>query len=85
MFYVYLLRSRTHGQYYVGYTNDLKKRLYSHNKEVNQATKAYAPWDLVYYEAYMTSQAARNRERILKHHGRTLAGLKRRIVTGQST
>ena len=85
MYYVYLLRSSENGQYYFGYTTDLQKRLHSHNQAVNKATKPYMPWELVYYEAYQTSQAARAREKVLKNHGRTLAGLKLRVKTGRST
>ncbi len=84
VFYVYLLKSQKSNKYYCGYTNDLRKRLDSHNKGENIATKPYIPWELVYYEAYKTSRAALNREKVLKHHGRTLAGLKIRAKTGRS-
>jgi putative endonuclease len=71
-------------KYYCGYTNDLVKRCNDHNQGLNKSTKPYTPWKLVYYEAYQTSQAALNRERVLKNHGRTLFGLKIRAETGRS-
>ena len=84
MYYVYLLKSEKSDQYYIGYTDNLRQRLYIHNQGLNEATKPYAPWKLIYYEAYQTSHAAHAREKILKHHGRTLAGLKIRAKTGRS-
>ena len=54
MYYVYLLKSQKTSAFYVGYTSNLRKRVYSHNLEHNQATKAYGLWKLVYFEAYPT-------------------------------
>lgn len=78
MHYVYLLKSRTNGQFYVGSTSDLKRRFYQHNSGENLSTKAYVPWDLVYYEAYTTKTAALERERKLKYYGRGLVEIKKR-------
>lgn len=85
MYYVYTLKSKKNDEYYVGYTNDLKNRLYIHNQGLNESTKRYTPWELIYYEAYTTSQAALAREKVLKKHGRTLAALKNRAKTGRSS
>jgi len=38
-------------------------------------------WVLIYYEAYRNLKDAREREQKLKHHGTSLANLKRRIKT----
>ena len=62
-------------KYYVGSTNNLRRRLHSHNQSKNIATKAYVPWKLTYFEAYPTKPAALEQERVLKHHGRTQASL----------
>jgi predicted GIY-YIG superfamily endonuclease len=43
------------------------------------ATKAYIPWELVYYEAFPIKALALERERKLKHHGRGLLELKKRL------
>lgn len=64
MFYVYVLESGSH--YYVGYTNDLKRRLKEHNAGQNIATKAHIPWTLIFYEAYAEQDDAIRRESYLK-------------------
>jgi len=79
MHYVYLLQSKGSGKFYIGSTADLRKRLDSHNKGLNLATKADKPWVLIYYEAYANSRAALIRERKLKHHGKGLSELKKRL------
>jgi len=35
MFYVYILKSEKDGKLYIGYTNDLKRRLEEHNSGKN--------------------------------------------------
>lgn len=55
-------------RFYLGSTIDLKQRLQSHNRGENKATKGHQ-WELVYYEAYLTLAAARQREHKLKQYG----------------
>lgn len=64
--YVYLLRSQSTRGLYVGFTHDLRKRLTEHNKGLNQSTRPYKPWDLIYYEAHKEESDARRREKYLK-------------------
>jgi len=66
MFYTYILESKTYNELYIGYTNDLKKRLEEHNHGKNISTKRYAPWNLIYYEACTNKQDATRREKYLK-------------------
>lgn len=66
MFYVYILKSGKSGQFYTGYTNDLRKRLSQHNQGQSSWTKGGVPWSLIYYEASLNKQDARNREKYLK-------------------
>ena len=80
MNYVYLLRSQKSHKFYIGSTADLRKRLSSHNAGQNTATKYDTPWEVVYYEAYPTKADAMRRELKLKHHGKGLAELKKRIT-----
>ena len=47
-------------------TTDLKRRLNEHNNRENVSTKAYAPWRLVFYEAYNNEIDASRRERYFK-------------------
>ena len=79
MHYVYLLKSIKKQFLYVGTTVDLKRRFAEHNLGKSFATKAYAPFKLVYYEAYADKKDADLRERMLKHHGSVIGHLKRRV------
>lgn len=77
-FYVYTLRSIQQGSLYIGYTQDLKKRLEEHNKGLNTSTRPFSPWQLIYYEAGLSELDAKRREKYLKtSQGSRL--LKRRI------
>jgi putative endonuclease len=79
MYYVYLLRSVDKRFLYVGSTDNLKRRFEEHNSGTQKATKAYVPLKLIYYEAYASKHDALLRENALKHHGGTIAALKRRL------
>jgi len=79
MFYNYVLRSKKDGKGYIGFTDDLKRRFYEHNNKQVLSTKAYAPFKLVYYEAYLSKKDALAREKKLKHHGSVIGHLKKRI------
>ena len=68
MYYVYVLKSLTNGDLYVGFSEDLKKRFAEHNKGLAKTTKPNRPWILVYYEAYRGKRDATIRERQLKNH-----------------
>ena len=64
--YVYVLHSPSSNRFYVGLTNDLKRRLAEHNKGLSFSTKPYAPWECIYYEAHLNEVDARRREKYLK-------------------
>lgn len=65
-FYVYVLQSIKDKGLYVGYTNDLRKRIEKHNRGLNFSTKPYLPWQLIHYEAYLNQEDAKRREKYLK-------------------
>jgi putative endonuclease len=65
-YYVYVLKSFNFNKLYIGYTIDLRKRVVKHNRGVNKSTKSYAPWQLIFYEAYLNKQDAKRREKYLK-------------------
>jgi putative endonuclease len=65
-YYVYVLQSEKDGELYVGYTDDLKKRLNDHNKGRVPSTKNRTPLKLVYCEACLNQQDATKRENYLK-------------------
>ncbi|OGB75390.1 hypothetical protein A2810_03015 [candidate division Kazan bacterium RIFCSPHIGHO2_01_FULL_49_10] len=64
--YVYLLVSQRNGKWYTGSTNDLQKRILTHNNSRNTSTKSGVPWKLIYYEVSLNRDDARARERYLK-------------------
>jgi len=51
---------------YVGYSEDLKKRVTSHNNGENKSTKAFLPLELIHYEAYRNKKDGKRREEYLK-------------------
>ncbi len=65
-YYVYVLESRKYRRHYIGYTNDLRKRVGEHNCGKNISTKKYIPWVLIYYEACLDRNDATRREKYLK-------------------
>ena len=79
MYYVYVLKSLKIKELYIGYTNNLKRRLMEHNNGDNISTKHKAPFKLVYYEAYHSPSDAKHRERQLKRHAQAYVALKQRI------
>jgi putative endonuclease len=77
-FYVYVLESLKNKDIYIGYTNDLRKRVKEHNQGLSKSTKPYAPWKLIYYEACLNREDTQRREKYFKtSQGRRL--LKRRL------
>ncbi len=79
MFYFYVLKSTKDKNLYFGFTKDLKKRLIEHNSGKEKSTQNRKPFKLVYYEAYLSEDEARNRERQIKHRAKALISLKQRI------
>ncbi len=67
MYSVYILYSNSIDRYYVGYTNDLERRLSEHNRKKSKYTDAGIPWTLVYYEEYASKKEAMNREKFIKN------------------
>lgn len=79
MFYVYILYSKSHKELYIGYTNNLKRRLEQHNLGKNFSTSWKKPWKLVYYESYLAETDAKNREWSLKLRGQARKKLLERL------
>lgn len=80
MYYVYILKSIKYSdKLYIGYTNNVVKRLKEHNSGKTFSTKRYMSWKLVYLEGYANENEAKNREKQIKHFGKVYKQLKRRI------
>ena len=70
MNYTYIVQC-SDGTYYTGWTNDLEKRIKSHNAGTGaKYTRHRLPVTLVYYEAFATKQEAMRREYAIKHLSR---------------
>jgi putative endonuclease len=65
-FYVYVLLSLKDDKFYIGFTNDLKRRLKEHNSGKNISTKSRRPLTLIYYEAHLSKSDAERREKYFK-------------------
>lgn len=66
MNYTYIVKCKD-DTLYCGWTNDLEKRIKSHNAGTGaKYTKARRPVELVYYEAFETKEDAMRREYAIK-------------------
>lgn len=80
MFYVYVIKHKSTKEIYIGFTNNLQRRLIEHQVGDNKSTKRNnGTWFLVYAEAYRNEADARLRERRLKNHGSGKQELYKRI------
>ncbi len=66
MYYVYVLQSQKDKNFYIGFTNNLQKRIEEHNSGISKATKGRRPLKLIYYEFCLNRQDAMRREKYLK-------------------
>lgn len=66
MYFVYILQSEKDRALYVGYTNDLRKRIKMHNLGKIFSTKSRKPFSIIYYEAHRNKNDALMREKFLK-------------------
>jgi putative endonuclease len=65
--YVYILSNRRYGVLYVGFTNELARRIFEHKSRATPGfASEYGATRLVYVEEFPTALEARNRERSLK-------------------
>ena len=68
MWFVYLIRSLLDGSHYIGYTENLQKRITEHNQGKTKSIKHKIPFKLIYFEAYANKTLARKRELELKNN-----------------
>lgn len=70
MYYVYILK--INNEFYIGFTEDLRRRVKQHKSEGRV--------ELVYYESYLTKKLATTREKKLKNYGSAWRALRKRIT-----
>ena len=63
---VYILYSTKIDKYYVGYTNDIQRRLSEHNRKKGKYTDRGIPWILCYSEEFSSKTEAAGRETEIK-------------------
>lgn len=66
MFYVYAFYDKNRKIFYVGFTNDLKRRVREHEIGKIQTTSRMPNKLLIYYEACLSKKDAADREKQLK-------------------
>ena len=68
-FYVYMLKSKSSKPItYVGYTNDLTKRIKLHNNGKGAKFTRGRKWTLIYKEKFKSKKEAISREYYIKKH-----------------
>ena len=66
-YFVYILASKRNGTLYIGFTDNLERRILEHKTKATYSfTSKYGITQLVYYETYNTSYEAFKRERQMK-------------------
>jgi putative endonuclease len=78
MYYVYILKD-DFDKIYTGYSSNLKSRLKSHLLGTTTTTSDFSNPKLIYYESYLSEDAARTREKKLKQYGSSYTGLLKRL------
>jgi len=67
-YYVYILESQKDGNWYTGYTQDLRSRFERHQAGKVPSTKHRRPLKLIYFEGCRYQEDAIKREKYLKTH-----------------
>ena len=65
-YYVYFLKSIKTNKYYVGVSNDVKRRLKEHNNGLSKFTAPYKPYELKRVEKFVKIEDAYKREIFIK-------------------
>ena len=68
MFYTYIIHSDKTGNYYIGCTNNLERRIQEHNANKTHSLKNRGPYRIIYTEQYLTKAEATKRELKIKSY-----------------
>ncbi len=66
MYYVYILFSKKDKKFYIGLTQDLKRRISEHRQGKVYTTYRFNDFALIFYEAFISEIDARRREKYFK-------------------
>ena len=64
--YVYILKSGRDSRYYVGSTNDVKRRLFQHREGKVYSTRRMLPVELIFTQEFESLSTARKIEKRIK-------------------
>lgn len=79
MHYLYVLYSFKDKKTYIGQSNDLRRRFKEHTNGLVPSTKSRRPLMLIYYEAFLIGEVAKDQEKLYKTgQGRRI--LKKRLT-----
>ena len=80
-FYVYMLKSKSIRPItYVGYTNELKKRIHLHNTGKGAKFTRGRKWTLIYQEKYKSKKEAISREYYIKNNRSLRENIKKKYL-----
>jgi len=65
-YFVYILHSKKDHKFYIGYTNNLHRRIEEHKNGEVESTKYRRPLKLIFYEAFLNQKDAIRREDYFK-------------------
>ncbi len=66
MYYAYVIKSLSHEYFYKGHCENLDLRLKQHNAGMTKSNIPYLPFELFYYEGFVTREEAIIREKYFK-------------------
>lgn len=66
MYWVYILESLRTRRYYIGQTNNLRRRLFDHNRGKDHSSKCGGIWILIYKRDFSSRAEAVKYEKYLK-------------------
>lgn len=80
MYYVYILKSTVRpNKIYIGFTENLDKRIKSHNSKKSLFSRKNAPWEIVSYTVFFDRSKALSFEKYLKK-GSGFAFFKKHLI-----
>lgn len=81
-FWVYIMTNKGNNVFYVGFTNDLKRRVFEHKNKINPGfTAMYKCNKLIYFEEHNQAEQGIQREKLLKKWKREW---KKELISGMN-
>ena len=65
-YFVYAIKSELDGRIYVGFSEDVEKRLKEHNSGKTKSTKGFRPWNIIFTQECDSRIEARKLEKYYK-------------------